>query len=761
VRRRLLILCLLLASTLLAAIALYALSLDREIRQRFTGARWALPAQVYAAPMDLYPGLPMNAETLAAELDRLGYRRLQTMAGPGTYSLDARQINLVTRAFEFWDGAQPARRLAIRFDSQGVSEIIEPGVTSMHALLRLDPMVIGSIYASHGEDRVLVRLDEVPQILAAGIVLVEDRHFFRHFGISIRGISRAAVANLRAGRVVQGGSTITQQLVRNFFLTLDQTWRRKLNEALMSVLIEVHYEKAEILEAYLNEIFLGQDGDRAVHGFGLASRHYFNKPIEELATHEIALLVGLAKGASFYNPRRNPERAKGRRDLVLRIFHDAGLIDADELAAAIEKPLGVGERGQGGTERYPAFVDLVRRQLQQDYKEQDLLNDGLRIFTTLDPRSQDALEREIGQQLPALEKARNMAADTLEAAGLIISAEGGEVQALVGGRRTRFAGFNRALDARRPIGSLSKPFVYLTALNAPDRFNLFTYLRDVPVSLSMPNGSTWTPTNFDEKIYGDVRLYEALARSYNLATVNLGLDVGIEPITRTMAAAGLRQPPRALPSLTLGALDLSPFDVAQMYSTLATGGYRYPLTAIREVTTVDGEPLSRYGMRVSRALPEGPTYLTNWAMEQVMIFGTGRAAYNALSPMVRLAGKTGTTDGFRDAWFAGFSSDRVGVIWVGRDDNQPTGLSGSSGALPIWARTFARLNARSFDPLMPPDVEMVLTDPETGLRADDNCLNPMEIPYIVGYSPTEMAPCATPAVPQGRGLTDWFRGLWQ
>lgn len=758
-RRRLLILCLLAASVMIAVTAVYAVILDREIRQRFAGARWALPAQVYAAPIELYPGLAFDTATLAAELDRLGYRRLDEARGPGTYSLAPRQIHLVTRAFEFWDGDQPARRLVVRFDANGVSEIIEPGVSTMHALVRLDPMVIGSIYASHGEDRVLVRLDEVPQLLAAGIILVEDRHFLRHRGISIRGISRAALANLRAGRVVQGGSTITQQLVRNFFLTLDQTWRRKINEALMSLLLELHYDKDEILEAYLNEIFLGQDGDRAVHGFGLASRHYFNKPVEELAVHEIALLVGLAKGASFYNPRRRPERATERRNLVLGVFRDSGLIDAETYEDAIARPLGVGEAGRGGTERYPAFVELVRRQLQQDYREQDLLSEGLRIFTTLDPRAQDAVEREITAHLDHLEATRNIADGSLEAAALITSVEGGEVQALVGGRRTRYAGFNRALDARRPIGSLAKPFVYHAALAMPERYGLATRLDDVPLTLPMPNGSVWTPTNYDEQLHGSVPLYEALARSYNLATAHLGLDVGPDAIARTMAAAGLRAPPMALPSLSLGAVDLSPLDVTQMYATLATGGYRYPLTAIREVTTADGQPLSRYGLRVTRALPEAPTFLTNWALEQVMIFGTGRSAYQHLSPTVRLAGKTGTTDGYRDAWFAGFSGDRVAVIWVGRDDNRPTGLSGTSGALPIWAKTLARLKVRGFDPLQPMDIERVAIDRETGLRANDNCLNPMEMPYIVGHAPDALAPCAGGDTP-GRRLNDWFRSWW-
>ena len=757
VRRGFLIAFVLALCAALAAFSYYLVQLDHVVRTRFAGARWALPAQVYAAPLELYPGLRVDAAMLQRELGRLGYRHVSDAAGPGTFSVSGSTIDLVTRAFRFWDGAQPSSRLSVRFSGHSISEILEPGAPSPRVIARLDPLPIGSIHPAHGEDRVLVKIADVPELLPKGLVLVEDQHFYQHHGISIRGISRAALANLRAGRVVQGGSTITQQLVRNFFLTLDQTWARKANEALMSLLLEAHYSKDQILEAYLNEIFLGQDGDRAIHGFGLASRFYFNKPLSELQSHEIALLIGLAKGASYYNPRRNPERAKARRALVLRLFREAGYIDEAEYQAGLERPLGV-TGVKGGVERFPAFIELVKRQLRRDYQDEDLLSEGLRIFTTLDPRAQESLETRMTEGLDRIELSRKMVEDSLQGAGVVVSLEGGEVQALVGGRDSHYAGFNRALDARRPIGSLAKPFVYLAALSEPGRYNLLTPVDEQPVSLKLPNGSTWTPQNYDHELHGVFPLYLGLAKSYNLATVKVGLDVGVDRVAKMFEAAGYPGTMTPLPSIMLGAAEIPAIDVAQMYATIGNGGYQYPLTAIRDVTTVDGEPLNRYPLRGKTALPDAPVFLLNWAMEQVMIFGTGASAYNVISPATRLAGKSGTTDDYRDAWFAGYGGDRATVIWVGRDDNKSTGLSGSSGALPIWSQVMSDLRVSSFDPLPPSKVETVLVEPQSGLRADEGCMNPIAVPFVADYSPEDYAPCANAYRP---GALQWFRDIFR
>ncbi|TXH04087.1 MAG: penicillin-binding protein 1B [Nevskiaceae bacterium] len=750
---------LILLSAGVVVFSIYLVGLDHEVRARFAGARWALPAQVYSAPLELYPGQNLDADTLRHELERLGYRSMAEPDGPGTFEITRDQALINTRDFKFWDGEQAALKLSLRLAPAGITGVNDATTGKPMDIVRLDPLLIGSIYPQQGEDRVLVKLSDVPPMLTKGLVAVEDRSFYSHYGVSPKAIFRAAFANLRAGHVVQGGSTLTQQLVKNFFLNSAQTWDRKFKEVFMALLLEAHYSKDEIMEAYLNEVHLGQDGNRAVHGFGLGAQFYFNKPLNELRSHEIALLVGLVKGPSFYNPRRNEARAKARRDLVLQIFRDEGLIDDNEYKSAIERPLGLAGKG-GGVDRYPAFVDLVKRQLKGQYQESDLTNDGLRIFTTLDPRTQEALEKEITDGLPQLEQQRRMKPDTLEAAGVVTSVDGGEVLALVGSRETRFPGFNRALDSRRSIGSLAKPFLYLTALSRPQQYNLHTILPDEPIQLTLPNKDVWEPHNYDKQLHGPQPLYMALAQSYNLPTVALGLQIGPPAVMETLHAAGYTGDAAAVPSIFLGAVDIAPVEVAQMYATLAASGYQSPLSAIREVETKEGQPLSRYPIKVKQTLPEGPVYLTTWAMRHVMTLGTARSVYNVISPDVVLAGKTGTTDELRDSWFAGFGADRVAVVWVGRDDYKPMGLTGASGALQIWTKVMHDINVRGLDVTPPADVVEQLTDPVTGLRADEGCTGAISVPYMQGYAPNDAAPCAKSASPVDSAV-DWLKGIFK
>lgn len=750
---------LVLGSVALVAFSYYLVALDKEIRTRFAGVRWALPAQVFAAPLELYSGVNLDAGDLKHELERLGYRSSTTLDGPGTFTLAKDRADIYVRAFHFWDGPRAESRISVKLSADGIAEVGDLDSKEPRDIVRMDPMLIGSIYPQQqGEDRVLVKLEEVPELLREGLLSVEDKDFYDHFGISIRGVVRAMFVNLRAGHKVQGASTVTQQLVRNFFLTLDRTWTRKFNEMFMSVLLERHYSKDDILEAYINEIYLGQDGNRAIHGFGLASWFYFNKPLGELRDHEIALLVGEVKGASYYNPRRNPARAKERRDLVLRVFKERGLIDATELAAAVERPLSIAGTKQGGVERYPAFVDMVKRQLRGQYKDSDLTDEGLRIFTTLDPRAQEALERNISQGLGEIEKARKLPAGTLESAGVVTSVGGGELLGIVGGRDVRYSGFNRALDSRRSIGSLIKPFVYLTALQQGDRFNLNSIIEDEPIQLKLPTKQIWSPMNYDKKLHGPQPLYMALAQSYNLPTVRLGLEVGEKAVATTLKQAGYTSDPALLPSMFLGAVDIAPVEVAQMYGTLAAGGFQSPLSSIREVTTKEGEPLNRYPIRVKQTLQEGPVYLITWAMTQVMRLGTGRSAYGVVPDELTLAGKSGTTDDLRDSWFSGFSGDRVAVVWVGRDDYKPMGLTGSTGALYIWSRLIKDLKVKPLDLIPPPDVEEQLADSITGLKADEGCQSRLLLPYLRGYTPQAWAPCAKAAESQPM---QWLREIFE
>ncbi len=743
----------------LGLFAMLLVHLDQEVRTRFAGVRWVLPAQVYAQPLEIYPGDPLGLSELRHELDRLGYRAADELVGPGTYVAAKGLLRVDTRVFTFWDGPQEERRIEVRGDEHAINGVRPLGSDQTLDLLRFEPMLIGSIYPSRsGEDRVLVKLTDVPKLLPETLILVEDRSFYENPGVSVRGVLRALFANIRAGHTVQGASTITQQLIKNLFLTDVRTLRRKLKEALMAILLERHVGKDEILQAYLNEVFLGQDGPRAVHGFGLASHFYFNKPLEELEPQEIATLVAMVKGPTEFNPRRRAKLVTERRDMVLKLMLDAGYLNQDEYALALSKPLGVSSAG-GGAERYPAFVDLVRRQLSGLYQEQDLTEEGLRIFTTLDPRVQEALETRIGNGVPDLEKQRKMVPNTLEGAGIVTSVEGGEVLAVVGGRDVRYAGFNRAIDTRRPIGSLAKPFVYLTAYEHPEQFNLQTILDDDPIDVPLPNGDVWSPHNYDNKPHGPLPAYMAMALSYNLATVRMGMQLGVKAVHDTFAAAGYADAPE-VPSMFLGAIDMSPLDVAQIYSTIAGGGYLTPLLAIRAVQTKDGQPLSRYAFKLEHTLPEGPIYLITWGMTKVIQLGTGRWANSVLPGGETFAGKTGTTDGFRDSWFAGFGSDRVAVVWVGRDDNKPTGFEGATGALRIWGPLMRDLHAKGLDLIPSAGVEEDLIEPASGLRADPGCPDAITVPYLAGSAPAQYAPCANAAKSTATPL-DWLKSIFR
>jgi len=736
----------------------YMARLDHEVRLKFEGKRWALPARVYARALEIYAMAEMGADQLEAELKRLGYRRTRHPDSPGEYSGYRGRFLVHTRGFAFWDAAEPARNLELDFADGLLKTLKDASAGTDLPLVRLEPPLIGGIYPAHHEDRILVRRQDLPEPLVKGLIAVEDRGFYEHHGVSPMAIARAIWVNLRSGEMAQGGSTLTQQLVKNFFLTNEPTLWRKLNEAAMAVLLELHYDKDAILEAYANEIFLGQDGSRAIHGFGLASQFYFNRPLDELDLAQQALLAALPKGASHYDPRRHPERARERRDLVLNQMLEQGFVDADQATQAKAEPLGVSEvRGQGRG-RYPAFLDLVRRQLHRDYREEDLTSEGLQVFTTLDPWLQEQAESGVSQGLARLEKDHGMPAKSLEAAMVIADSQGGELLAVVGGRNARYAGFNRALEAVRPIGSLVKPAVYLTALSEPRRYSLTTLLDDTRVQIKGAGGSLWTPKNYGKREHGQIPLHQALSHSYNLATVHLGMDLGLDKVADTLHALGVSRPFDPYPSMLLGAVSLSPLEVTQVYQTLAAGGFRSPLRAIREVTDREGTALQRYPITVKREAPSGPVYLVDRVLQEVVREGTARSLSRYLPAELGVAGKTGTTDDFRDSWFAGFTGDKVAVVWVGRDDNAPAGLSGARGALPIWGQVIRRIRPAPVMLLPPEEVELVWIDPANGLRADESCDGASRVPFLRGGAPTLTSSCVDR--PGGRALGT-FRRLFE
>jgi len=734
--------------TALVAGGLFLIYLDAKITSTFIDKMWEIPAKVYARPLELFAGARVGAEELAYELEVLGYRKVTATRGPGQVARNRDRFEIYTRGFDFPGERESARRVLVELSGGKVSRISAGSKTL--DLMRLDPVQIGGIYPSHGEDRVLVKLEDVPQTLRNGLLAVEDHRFYEHMGFSFTGIARAAFSNLRSGQVVAGGSTITQQLVKNYYLTPERTFVRKITEVLMAVLLELHYDKDQILESYINEIYLGQDGPRAVHGFALAARHYFDTPLDQLNLSQQALLIGMIKGPSLYNPVRNPERARERRDVVLAEMSKREVISPEHAKIATAMPLGLNSQ-RSIRDSFPAYLELVRRQLRLEYRDEDLTTLGLSIFTAFDPLLQRQAERSTTTVMEQLNPKGE-----LESAMVVTRFDSGEVAALVGGRRVRYAGFNRALDARRPAGSLLKPAVYLTALERPRQYTLATPVQDTPVKVSGPGGQEWEPSNFDHKVHGDVLLYSALANSYNLATARLGMDLGLDAVVDMLHRLGIEGYIPEVPALTLGAGEYSPMDITAMYQTIAAGGFRMPLRSIRDIVDANGSPLKRYPLEYERTVSLQAMHLLHFALRAVVREGTGRGVYRYLPADFEVAGKTGTTNDGRDSWFAGFSGDLLAVTWLGRDDNGVTGLTGSTGALKVWAHFMAQASHRSLGYRMPDGIQTQWIDDQSGYLTGKGCPNARMLPFITGSEPRQSTNCSA----RQTGIKDWFQSLF-
>ena len=715
---------------------LYVQNLDAQLRSRFDDFSWDVPSRVYARPLELRAGVPMSAEALLAELDAARYEADASAKAPGTYSRNGSRFVIARRAFADAEGAQKQRRVAVTLSANAVVGVSDADSGAALDYARLDPARIATLYGAEQEERRVVKLEQLPPLLVAGLQAVEDREFKHHHGINVLAIVRATLVNLFAGHAVQGGSTLTQQLVKNLFLDSGRKFTRKFNEAIISLLIEARYDKHRILETYMNEVFLGQQGGQAVHGFAAASEFYFGRDAKDLKPAEIALLVGMVQGPSLYDPRRNPERALTRRNIVLNSFFETGLIDADTLKSARASALGVADTPGLPRNRYPAFLDLVREQLQHDYPDAQLQRAGLVIYTTLAPSTQAFAEQALTKTLDSLGKKQT----ETQGAMIVTGARDGEVQALIGARDPADPGFNRALEARRPIGSLVKPFVNLVALAQPDKYSLATLLDDSPVDMTMPNGSRWTPQNDDHETHGQVPLVDALAHSYNLATVHLGLALGVAKIRGFLESFGLDADINPNPSLLLGAVDLSPYQVAQLYQYFAADGHALPLRALRGVVDAQGKALARYGVKSGAGNYLQPARLVAFAMQDVAQYGTAHAISDQGLGALRAAGKTGTSDSQRDSWFAGFTGSHLAVAWVGRDDNKVTGLWGATGGLAAWIALFKKLPTAPLN--IPQDgIEMVTVNPQSGERTDAQCTGARQLPFMVGFAPTATDHC--------------------
>jgi penicillin-binding protein 1B len=732
-------LALLVSGIFLGLLLPWVVYLNHQVTTEFEGRKWDLPSRVYARALDLYPGARLSRSDLEMELAASAYRRSEKAARPGLYSVSGNAVEIFRRPFHFHDRAEEASRFTVHISRGAVSSIREHSSGRELDLARLEAAEIASIYPLQKEDRTLVRIGDVPPLLVTGLQAVEDRNFKHHPGFDFRGIARAALANLKAGKAVQGGSTLTQQLVKNFFLTQERTLYRKVNEAIMALLLELHYGKQEILEAYINEVFLGQQGAYAVHGFGQASLFYFDQPLDQLEPHQVALLIGMVKGPSYYNPRRNPERARDRRNQVLAAFVETGLMTESDAGRAAGLSLGITESPRARGTRYHAFVDLVRRQLAQIYREDDLMTEGLRIFTTLSPSDQEKAQRSVTNGLRQLE-GRGLSS-SLQAAMVLADVSSGEVRALVGDREASRAGFNRAIHARRQIGSVIKPLVYLLALEHDQDYNLLTRIEDEPVTLKQTDGRSWAPSNYDGESHGEVTLLEALTRSYNQATVRLGLEIGVNHLVNRIEQLGIDAEVDAVPSVFLGAVELTPLEVTQIYQSLAAGGYSVPLRSVIAVQTAEGDELVRYPLRILPQPRREAIAVLNYALTQVVEQGTARSLPGLLGRDGAVAGKTGTTNDRRDSWFVGYTRDRISVAWVGQDDNRPAGVTGSNAAMHLWAGLFRELPFEPVDLRMPDGAFWLWVDRESGRLTGETCGGAVQMPFIDGSEPRQGTAC--------------------
>ena len=655
--------------------------LDTAVKQRFEGQLFDLPTVVYARVLHLSPGDPVSLAQIRNELDVLNYRKVRSPRHPGEYSSSSTKIELIRRPFEFVDGPEPDRHIMLHFSDNQLQRIQSLESDGDMGYLRIEPKMLGMLEKSTDQQRLFLKREQFPEVMVDALLVTEDRDFYQHDGVSPLAIARAMVVNVKAGRTVQGGSTLTQQLAKNLFLSSERTLWRKVREAYIALILDHRYSKDRILEAYLNEVYLGQSGGQAIHGFGLASRFYFGQPIQELRIDQLALLVGMVKGPSYYNPVRFPERAKKRRDLVLRLMMQQDILSSDQFDEAASRGLDIQEHPRIAS-RQPAYFQQVNNELNKYVGDRFQSQKGLRVFTSLDPVSQDKLEKSIAAKVPVFAKTSGK---QLEGAAIAVDRNTGEIRAMVGGKRTGYDGFNRVLNASRPIGSLVKPAVYLTALQHPEKYTLATTLMDSPLSMKGSKGSVWSPRNFDRKFRGEVPLYVALSKSYNVPTVRLGMQLGIKEVSNTLERLGVdKSEIRPVPSMFLGAFSLTPFQVAQMYQTLTNSGKKAPLSALRSVVDLDGNVIYQSIPRVSQSVDEQAAWLTTYAMKKGVSEGTGRFLQSQFS-WAALAGKTGTSNDSRDSWFVGIDGREVTTIWLGRDDNKPTHLTGSSGALRVYS----------------------------------------------------------------------------
>lgn len=726
-------------------LAFYLVYLDAWVQERMNGPKWQTPVKIFARPLNLYNHVFLPKAELVEELKLLGYAPVSSITQPGQFLVKQNYVEFYRRHFLHQEGEQQAKRVRVGFEKDRIAqvEVFTESQWQISPLEYLDPLLISRQTKGTNEDREIVDLSLVPEWMVDTLLVVEDRNFYHHYGISPSAIARALWANLMAGKKVQGGSTITQQLAKNLLLNDNRkTYLRKIKEAFIALILDYRFSKDAILEAYFNEIYLGQDGGRAIHGFALASKFYFNKLLVNLSPEEFALLTAMVKGPSYYSPSKHSERTKMRRDLVLEMMVSHNVITRDEYQYYVDLPMVVDLQKRRAKSKFPAYLQLVERELD----ELDLLSegeDGLVVFTGLDPVLQTSYQREFARSLKGLEKQRKLTG--INGAVVTLNLENGSVSALVGDRNAQAHGFNRALDANRNIGSLIKPAVYLAGLRNP-QYHLGSLISNQPVKMESNQGKAWNPENYDKTTSPHIALQEALVKSVNLATVHLGMEVGLNKVIDTLRDLGVEGSVNKYPSLLLGAASMSPLDAASLYYPIANFGQKQTIGAITSITDKTGYLIWQKDTERKQVIDYATAYELGYALNQVTKSGTA-ARLGATYSDISFGGKTGTTDDLRDSWFAGFDQNKVTTIWIGKDDNSSVDLTGSQGALSVFIALQKARTAESVLKPLPSDSEMRFVDKNTGEILSDECGES----YSVPIHKTKIK-----AVTQCPSIFDWF-----
>ena len=730
----------------------YVKRLEQTVTAKFEGRKWQFPSKIYSDSYLLYVGMNLRADDLMEKLRRLGYRESRdTPRAKGEYFFPRKEGRLEIYLHDFVYPLEAFRGIPVRISWQGatVSKMENLEIGEELFSLELEPELVTGLYDRIWEERRLVHLSEVPPLLARAVLAVEDERFYSHRGIDPVGILRASWANLRSRAIVQGGSTLTQQLMKNFFLGDERTLHRKFKEALMALVAERKYSKEEILENYLNEIYLGQKGAQGIFGVREAAQFYFSKDLAELTVGETALVAGLIKAPNRYSPYRSAEAATKRRNVVLARMLEEKLISRGQYGAALREVVPPRELVKVANDA-PFFVDFLKRELAENYSHQVLTAEGLKIFTSLDLHLQKIAEKALVDGLRRLEETypylrKRGEEDHLEGALVVIRPQTGEIKAMVGGRDYQKSQYNRVFQARRQPGSTFKPFTYLAALmygaeNGERRFTPVSRVDDSPFTWSY-EGQEWTPRNYKEEYLGTVSFRTALEKSLNSATVRIAKEVGLNRIREISTRLGIESSLPALPSMVLGGVEVTPLELGRAFSTLANTGVRTQALAVKQVVDHGERVLEKRDVLVEKAISPQQAFMINYLMKGVMDRGTGAGA-RAQGFDRPAAGKTGTTNDLKDAWFVGYTPDLLAVVWVGFDNQSKLGLSGAQAALPIWTEFMKRATAGMpvSDFIPPPGVKIIDIDPASGARATPRCPQVLREAFLEGEEPSGSCP---------------------